>query len=47
MYLHPTFPEEEMQREKGVIIEEINHNEDIPQRKVQEIFQKKSFNFYL
>ncbi len=39
MYLNPTFPEAEMQREKGVIIEEINMYEDQPQRRVHEIFQ--------
>ncbi len=39
MYLNPTFPEKEMQKEKGVIIEEINMYEDMPHRMVQYIFQ--------
>lgn len=30
IFLESTFPEEEMEREKGVIIEEINMNEDTP-----------------
>lgn len=38
MYLNPQFPEAEMQKEKGVIIEEINMYEDLPQFKVQEVF---------
>ncbi len=40
MYLNPTFPEVEMEKEKGVIIEEINMYEDLPQAVVQETFQK-------
>jgi predicted Zn-dependent peptidase len=40
MYLNPQFPELEMQKEKGVIIEEINMYEDLPQRKVQEVFSE-------
>jgi predicted Zn-dependent peptidase len=40
MYLNPTFPEAEMQREKGVIIEEINMYEDQPMRDVQEVFER-------
>ncbi len=40
MYLNPTFPEAEMEKEKGVIIEEINMYEDLPQAVVQELFQK-------
>ena len=38
MYLNPTFPETEMEKEKGVIVEEINMYEDLPQRKVHEVF---------
>jgi predicted Zn-dependent peptidase len=38
MYLNPQFPEAEMQKEKGVIIEEIHMYEDLPQFKVQEVF---------
>ncbi len=40
IYLNSTFPEAEMQREKGVIIEEINMYEDMPQRHVQDLFMK-------
>ncbi|MBA3733460.1 insulinase family protein [Patescibacteria group bacterium] len=40
MYLNPTFPEIEMEKEKGVIIEEINMYEDLPQYVVQETFQE-------
>ena len=40
MYLNPTFPEAEMEKEKGVIIEEINMYEDLPQAKVQEVFSE-------
>lgn len=38
MYLNPLFREEEIEKERGVIIEEINMYEDIPQRRVGEIF---------
>lgn len=37
MYLNPIFPEIEMEKEKGVIIEEINMYEDVPQRKVYQV----------
>lgn len=37
IYLNSTFPEAEMQKEKGVIIEEINMYEDQPMRHVQDI----------
>ena len=40
IYLHSTFPEAEMQKEKGVIIEEINMYEDMPQRHVQDLMMK-------
>lgn len=40
MYLNPKFPEAEMEKEKGVIIEEINMYEDLPQFKVQEVFSE-------
>src|ERR1035437_4807666 len=39
IYLNSTFPLFEMQKEKGVIIEEINMYEDMPQRHVQELFE--------
>jgi len=38
MYLHPTFPEADLETEKGVIVEEINMYEDLPQSLVQEVF---------
>lgn len=37
IYLNSTFPEQEMQKEKGVIIEEINMYEDTPNRHVQDL----------
>ncbi len=38
VYLNSTFPETEMQKEKGVVIEEMNMYEDMPIRRVQEHF---------
>lgn len=38
MYQNPTFPEPEMQKEKGVVIQEISMYEDLPQRKVGSLF---------
>jgi predicted Zn-dependent peptidase len=38
IYLNPTLQEPEIEREKGVIIEEINMYNDLPQRKVQDVF---------
>jgi len=38
VYLNSTFPEKEMEKEKGVIIEEINMYEDMPQQHVQDLF---------
>ena len=35
--LHATFPQEEIEKEKGVIVEEINMYEDIPMRKVDHV----------
>ncbi len=40
VYLNSTFPESEMQKEKGVIIEEINMYEDMPARHVQDLLMK-------
>ena len=40
IYLNSTFPEAEMQKEKGVIIEEINMYEDMPQRHVQDLMME-------
>ncbi len=38
MYLHPTFPANDLEREKGVIIEEINMYEDLPNRMVHDVW---------
>jgi predicted Zn-dependent peptidase len=40
MYLNPTFPEKDLETEKGVIVEEINMYEDLPQILVNEVFDK-------
>lgn len=40
IYLNSTFPEKEMEKEKGVIIEEINMYEDMPVSHVQDLFDK-------
>jgi len=40
MYLNPLFDEKEIEKEKGVIIEEINMREDLPQYKVQNLITK-------
>lgn len=38
IYLNSTFPEAEMEKEKGVIVEEINMYEDMPHRHVYDLF---------
>lgn len=38
IYLNSRFPEEEIAKERGVIVEEINMYEDMPQRHVQDLF---------
>jgi predicted Zn-dependent peptidase len=38
MYLNPLFDEHEMQKEKGVIVEEIRMYQDMPHRHVQDVF---------
>jgi predicted Zn-dependent peptidase len=38
IYLHSTFPEKEMEKEKNVIIEEINMYQDLPQKRVGDVF---------
>jgi predicted Zn-dependent peptidase len=38
LYLNPILPEKEIQKEKGVIIEEINMYEDTPQRQIGDVF---------
>lgn len=43
LYLDPTFPASELEKEKGVIIEEMNMYEDLPQRKVGNVFRSLYF----
>lgn len=38
IYIHSTFPSAEIEKERGVIIEEINMYEDMPQRKVWDVY---------
>ena len=38
LYLNPVFDSKEIEKEKGVVIEELNMYEDMPQRKVQDLF---------
>ena len=40
MYLNPIFPDKEIEKEKGVIIEEINMYQDLPQHMVGDDFHK-------
>ncbi len=40
MILHPLLESDEIEREKGVIVEEINMYEDMPARKVGDIFEE-------
>lgn len=40
MLLHASIPEAELQKEKGVIVEEINMYEDMPMRKVDQVLSK-------
>src|SRR3989338_7305596 len=40
IYLNSTFPDAEIEKEKGVIIEEINMYEDMPHRHVQDLVMK-------
>ncbi len=40
IYLHSTFPKEEVEKERGVIVEEINMYEDLPQRRVHEYYDE-------
>ncbi len=43
MILHPILDETEIEREKGVIVEEINMYEDMPARKVGDIFEEEMY----
>ncbi len=38
MYMNPLLPKEEIEKEKGVIVEEIRMYEDLPPRKVHDLF---------
>ncbi len=40
LYLNPKLDATELEKEKGVVIEELNMYEDMPQRKVQDLFQE-------
>lgn len=40
MYQNPLFEESEIQKEKGVIVEEIRMYQDLPQRHVQDVFME-------
>lgn len=40
LYLNPIFDEKEMEKEKGVIVQEIAMYEDMPQRHVQDVFME-------
>lgn len=40
LYVNPTFNEKEIEKEKGVIVEEINMYEDMPQRHVHDLFNE-------
>jgi len=44
MIINPLLDEEEIEREKGVIIEEINMYEDSPQQKVSDLFEKTLYD---
>ena len=43
LFLNPIFPEEEIEREKGVILEEANMRRDVPQAHVQILNQRQMF----
>lgn len=43
MLLNPTFPPAELEKEKGVIVEEINMYEDMPMRKVDQLLGQLLF----
>ncbi|PIP55605.1 MAG: hypothetical protein CO183_00715 [Candidatus Zambryskibacteria bacterium CG_4_9_14_3_um_filter_42_9] len=40
VYLNPTLPDEDLEKERGVILEEINMYEDLPQKKVWEVLSE-------
>lgn len=40
VYINPLFPEKEMEKEKGVIIDEMNMYEDMPMIRVEDLFME-------
>ena len=40
MYINPKFEEKEIEREKGVVVEEMKLNDDIPKRRVADVFME-------
>ncbi len=40
MFLHSVFKSEEIEREKGTILQELNMYEDLPMRKVEDVFEE-------
>lgn len=40
IYINSNIPEEELEKERGVILEEINMYEDLPQRKVHHVYEE-------
>lgn len=44
LYLNPTFPADEIEKEKGVIVEEINMYEDMPARKVWDVLMEALYD---
>ena len=43
LFLNPTFPKDEVEREKGVVIEDVNMHHDVPQEYVWVLNQKQLF----
>lgn len=43
MIINPTFDEKELQREKEVVVQEINQSHDVPDEDIFDIFQAKMF----
>ncbi len=43
LYVNPIFDPHEIEKERGVVIEEINMYEDMPMRRVQELFNKAMY----
>jgi len=43
IYLNPTFDPKELQKEKGVIVEEINMEQDMPHKQVENVFAQAMY----